>query len=136
MLDGVDHLVEQLTTFKPGEGRRVGVLVDHLRPDTKEGRIAAETLKQFRDGVLIVGHPFVDIWQAIAPRCAGIEKWPTVARGQDWKTGVCEQLGWNTNTGAAWKTLLGRVSRWTDLDPQLIGPVEQLIDFVTETGTH
>ena len=136
MLDGVDHLVEQLTTFKPGEGRRVGVLVDHLRPDTKEARIANDAMNRFPDGVLIVGHPFVDIWQAITPRCAGIEQWPTIARGQDWKTGVCEYLGWSTNTGATWKVLIGRVSRWTDLDPQLIGPVEQLIDFVTETGTH
>jgi hypothetical protein len=85
--------------------------------------------------VLIVGHPFVDIWQAITPRCAGINHWPVIDRGQDWKTGVCAELGWSSNTGAAWQSLLARVSRWTDLDPRLIGPMEHLIDFVTESGT-
>ena len=135
LLDGADNLIERLSAFAPGESRRVGVLLDHLSANTKESRIAEQCHTNFPTGLLIVGHPFIDIWQAITPRCAGIEHWPTVARGEDWKLGVCERLGWPTNTGEAWRMLLGRVSRWTDLDAQLIGPVEHLIDFVTEFGT-
>ncbi len=39
-LDGVDDLAEQLRDFRPGPERRVGVLVDHLVPGSKESRIA------------------------------------------------------------------------------------------------
>ena len=133
LLDGVDHLAQLTQEFQPGPHRRIGVLLDHLIANTKESRIAADVMRQYQDDVLVVGHPFIDIWQAITPTCAGIERWPTIPRGEDWKTGVCRELGWDDNTGIAWKHLLGRVSRWTDLDPKLIGPVEQLIDFVTET---
>ncbi|MCB1031254.1 MAG: DUF3097 family protein, partial [Acidimicrobiales bacterium] len=31
-----------------------------------------------------------------------------------------------------WKQLLSKVKSWTDLEPALIGAVEELIDFVTE----
>ncbi len=31
--------------------------------------------------VLIVGHPYVDVWQAIRPKVLGIEAWPAVPRG-------------------------------------------------------
>ena len=136
LLDGIDHLADLTKQFRPGPNRRIGVLVDHLITNSKETRIAAEVMARYPDDVLVVGHPFVDIWQAITPHCAGIERWPTIPRGQDWKTGICSELGWDANTGIAWKNLLGRVSRWTDLDPKLIGPVEQLIDFVTEIDSE
>ena len=136
MLDGIDHLNELAKEFRPGPHRRIGVLVDHLTTNSKETRIATEVMLRYPDDVLVVGHPFVDIWQAITPQCAGIERWPTIPRGQDWKTGICRELGWDENTGVAWKNLLARVSRWTDLDTKLIGPVEQLIDFVTEIDSH
>ncbi len=40
-LEGVDDLGEKLRDFEPGPERRVGVLVDHLVPGSKESRIAA-----------------------------------------------------------------------------------------------
>jgi len=132
MLDGVDNLVAMSTRFDPAPGRRLGVLVDHLTPGTKEARIAAEAMARNPHGVLVVGHPFVDIWQAVTAQCAGITEWPVIPRGQDWKTGVCAALGWGDDTGLAWRQLLARVRTWTDLDPRLLGPVEQLIDFVTQ----
>lgn len=132
-LDGLDHLADALAEFGPEPGRRVGVLVDHLTTGTKETRIASDAMARYAGAVLVVGHPYVDVWQAVTPRCAGIEAWPVVPRGQDWKTGVCSSLGWGDDTGLAWRHLLGRVTRWTDLEPALLGPVEQLIDFVTET---
>src|SRR5690348_1287509 len=39
-LGGVDDLPEHLRSFRPGPGRRVGVLVDHLVPGSKASRIA------------------------------------------------------------------------------------------------
>ncbi len=39
-LGGVDDLADHLKDFKPGPDRRVGVLVDHLVPGSKESRIA------------------------------------------------------------------------------------------------
>ncbi|MCU1351786.1 MAG: hypothetical protein JWM05_995, partial [Acidimicrobiales bacterium] len=82
----------------------------------------------------VTGHPYVDIWQAIKPAVAGIRAWPDVPRGQPWKEGVLDALGVRTDPGAYWQQLLGQVSSWTDLEPALIGAVEQLIDFVTEPG--
>ena len=35
------------------------------------------------------------------------------------------------NTGAAWKRILGAVNSFADLEPELLGRVEELIDFVT-----
>ncbi len=54
------------------------------------------------------------------------------AAGVDWKTGVCGALGWRvSNTGEAWKRILDSVHSYKDLEPQLLGRVEELIDFVT-----
>ena len=44
-LEGVDDLAEHLRDFRPGPERRVGVLVDHLVPGSKESRIAASVAK-------------------------------------------------------------------------------------------
>lgn len=55
-----------------------------------------------------------------------------VPRGQDWKTGVCRALGWPENTGEVWqRRILSRVRSYRDLEPELLGRVEELIDFVT-----
>jgi hypothetical protein len=45
---------------------------------------------------------------------------------------VLVRLGYAGEPWQFWKQLLGRVASWTDLEPPLIGAVEQLIDFVTE----
>jgi hypothetical protein len=135
-LEGVDHLAEVLAEFRPTAERRVGVLVDHLVPGSKESRIA-DAVARGPHGrhVLVVGHPFVDVWQAVVPARLGLTRWPEVPRSIEWKHGVCEALGWphddQADIAAAWQRILGRVRAFGDLEPALLGRVEQLIDFVT-----
>lgn len=136
-LEGVDDLGELLRDFGPGPGRRVGVLVDHLVPGSKESRIAA-TVRASSVGthVLIVGHPFIDIWAAVKPERLGKPKWPQIPRNVEWKHGVCQSFGWphrdQADIARAWKHILGGVRGFQDLDPALLGRVEELIDFVTQ----
>lgn len=130
-LAGVDDLPAVVRDFAPSPEARLGVLVDHLVPGSKESRIAARVTG---DDVLVVGHPFVDIWEAVKASSVGIPAWPRVPRGQDWKTGVCRALGWPEQTGAAWRRILASVHSYRDLDPGLLGPVERLIDHVTVGG--
>jgi hypothetical protein len=134
-LGGVDELVDRLADFGPGPGRRVGALVDHLVPGSKETRIAQEARRRWPADVLVLGHPYVDVWQAVRPQAAGIAAWPVVPVGVPWKDGVCEALGWGDDTGAAWRALLRRVTSFADLEPTLLGRVEELIDFVTDEQT-
>jgi len=136
MLDGVDHLAEALAEFDPTPDRRVGVLVDHLVPGAKEQRIAADALRTVPDGtVLVLGHPYVDVWQAVKPARVGLDAWPTIDRGTEWKRGILAELGWPADTtadvGRAWQRILASVRDFRDLDPALLGRVEELIDFVT-----
>jgi hypothetical protein len=135
-LDGVDDLPEHLRSFRPGPGRRVGVLVDHLVPGSKESRIAQSVARSAVGAhVLIVGHPFVDIWQAVKPERLGKPAWPSIPRNVEWKKGVCQSFGWphrdQADIARAWKHILSRVSSYADLEPALLGRVEELIDFVT-----
>lgn len=130
-LGGVDELPDRAARFDPAPGRRLGVLVDHLVPGSKESRIAAAVERRWPDHVVVLGHPYVDVWQAVRPEVAGIAGWPSVPPGRPWKEGVCESLGWGADTGAAWRRLLGRVRGYADLEPALLGRVEELIDFVT-----
>jgi len=135
-LGGVDDLADHLRDFKPGPNRRVGVLVDHLVAGSKESRIAQNIMKSpVGKDVLIVGHPFIDIWQAVKPERLGFKAWPKVPKGIDWKKGTCQQLGWphrdQADIARAWKHILGGVRGFQDLDPALLGRVEELIDFVT-----
>ncbi|GGY20600.1 DUF3097 domain-containing protein [Streptomyces tanashiensis] len=128
-LEGVDDLPSIVAEFGPGPDARLGVLVDHLVPGSKESRIAAQVTSP---DVLVVGHPYIDVWEAVKPSALGIPAWPAVPRGQDWKTGVCRALGWpSDNTGAVWQAILKRVHSYKDLEPELLGRVEELIDFVT-----
>jgi Protein of unknown function (DUF3097) len=131
-LEGVDHLPATVASFAPGPERRLGVLVDHLIPGSKEQRIAAGVTSPH---VLVVGHPFVDIWQAVKPSALGIPRWPEVPRGQPWKEGILRGLGWGTDTAAGWKRILAAAQSYTDLEPDLLGRVEELIDFVTLPGS-
>jgi hypothetical protein len=130
-LDGIDELPARLRDIRPGARRRIGVLVDHLVPGSKETRIADAAMAEWPGDVLVVGHPYVDVWQAIRPQAVGIESWPDVPRDRPWKEGVCAALGWGDDTAAAWRRLLASVDDFTDLEPALLGRVEELIDFVT-----
>ena len=135
-LEGLDDLAADLQAFRPGPDRRVGVLVDHLVAGSKEQRIAQAVAKSpTGKSVLVVGHPYVDIWQAVKPDRLGIAAWPTVPRNLDWKRGVCQSLGWphrdQADVARAWQHILSKVSSYADLEPALLGRVEELIDFVT-----
>jgi hypothetical protein len=135
-LGGVDDLVAIVEEFRPGPGRRLGVLADHLVAGSKEARIA-DAVRQGPGGqhTLVVGHPFIDIWQAVKPGRVGVSAWPVIPKGVDWKKGVCRALGWphsqQADIAKAWQRISGRVRDWNDLEPALIGRVEELIDFVT-----
>ncbi|MEV4373098.1 DUF3097 domain-containing protein [Nonomuraea sp. NPDC049637] len=130
-LEGVDDLPAIVAEFAPEPGRRLGVLVDHLVPGSKESRIAARITSPH---VLVVGHPYIDIWQAVKPSVLRIPGWPDVPRGVPWKEGVLAALGWRMEPADAWRRILGAVSSYTDLEPELLGRVEELIDFVTEAS--
>jgi hypothetical protein len=134
-LGGVDDLPAVVHDFRPGPGRRLGVLVDHLVPGSKESRLAAEVAAMLSmvpsRSVLVLGHPYVDVWQAVRPAALGIAAWPEVPRGTPWKDGVCAGLGWPVDPPAAWRRILAAVSTYADLEPSLRGRVEELIDFVT-----
>lgn len=136
-LEGADHLIDVLQATRPNASKRVGVLLDHLIPGTKEHRLAQTVTEQFGpECVRIVGHPYVDVWQAVRPERLGITAWPEIPRGTSWKHGVCRELGWphddQADIARAWQHILNRVRSWTDLEPSMIGRVEELIDFVTE----
>jgi hypothetical protein len=135
-LGGVDDLLSALRDFGPGAGRRVGVLVDHLVPGSKESRIADDVRRSpVGEHVLVVGHPFVDVWAGVKPERLGLAAWPEVPRDVEWKHGVCEALGWphadQADIARAWRHILGRVSSYADCELALLGRVEELIDFVT-----
>jgi len=136
-LEGVDHLEELLAEFHPAPGRRVGVLVDHLVKGSKESRIADAVMRgPFGANVLVVGHPFIDIWQAVKPERVGLAAWPEIPRSIEWKKGIAQALRQphenQEDIARLWQRILGRVRTYADLEPALLGRVEQLIDFVTE----
>ncbi|MDQ6754544.1 MAG: DUF3097 domain-containing protein [Actinomycetota bacterium] len=136
-LHGIDDLAAAVRDFSPGPDRRLGVLVDHLVPNSKESRIAEDVLRMpgASANVLIVGHPYVDVWQAIRPQVLGIRAWPQVPRNIEWKVGILASFGWPHSTpldiAMGWRKLLGSVKSYADLEPSLLGRVEEVIDFLT-----
>jgi hypothetical protein len=126
-LEGADNLEAVVRAFKPGPEARLGVLLDHLVPGSKESRIAAAVQGRH---VMVVGHPFVDIWQAVKPARVGLTAWPDVPKGVPWKDAIAAHLG-EPDPQSAWRRIRAGVRSWTDLEPALLGPVESLIDFVT-----
>jgi hypothetical protein len=131
-LEGIDDLPAIVRSLSPAPDRRLGVLVDHLVAGSKETRIAASVRSP---EVLVVGHPFIDIWAAVRPSAVGITAWPDVPPGQPWKEGVLRAIGWPPGVPAAWQRILRSVASYADLEPELLGRVEELIDFVTRPGS-
>jgi hypothetical protein len=127
-LDGIDDLAGAVRDFRPSRSRRVGVLVDHLVPGSKESRIVAAVTDP---DVLVTGHPYIDVWQAVKPASVGLRAWPEVPRGQDWKEGVCRAVG-IAEPYEMWRRILASVSSYKDVETPLINAMERLIDFVTE----
>ena len=60
--------------------------------------------------------------------------------GTDIKHGTLEALGWPHDTQAdvarGWQRILATVRSYKDLEPSLLGRMEELIDFVTAPGTR
>ena len=128
-LHGADDLLAAVREFGPGPDRRLGILLDHLIDGSKESRLAAEVTRSVSaDHVLITGHPFVDVWAGIRPKVIGRQEWPEVPRDIDWKNGLCAALG--VPLEGFWPRLRNSVRTFADLRPELVGAVEQLIDFV------
>jgi DUF3097 family protein len=132
-LGGIDDLPAIVAQFCPEPRCRLGVLVDHLVAGSKESRLAAAV--QSPD-VLVVGHPFIDVWAAVKPAAVGIAGWPRIPPGTPWKEGVLAALGWPPDTAAAWQRILRAVTSFADLEPVFLRQVEELIDFVTAPGSH
>jgi hypothetical protein len=128
-LDGIDELAAVVRNFGPGPGRRLGVLVDHLVPGSKESRLVAAVRSPY---VLVTGHPYIDIWAAVRPRAVRIAAWPQVPPGQPWKEGVCAELGEGLTPPEMWRRVMSGVRTYADVETPLLGAVERLIDFVTE----
>ncbi len=124
-MHGLDDVVAMVREFQPGPERRLGILVDHLVSGSKEQRLAQQVAGLH---VLVTGHPFVDVWAGVWPRVMGLAQWPEIPRNVPWKEGMCAALG--TDVRGFWPRLRNRVSTYADLRPELVGAVEQLIDFV------
>jgi len=126
-LSGVDELPAAVRSFAPGPDAKLGVLVDHLVAGSKESRIVAGVDSPY---VLVTGHPYVDVWQAVKPARLGIRAWPVIPPGRPWKEGVCAALG-VAEPAEMWRRILGSVRSYKDLETPLINSMERLIDFVT-----
>jgi len=122
-----DPLESVVREFSPGPDRRLGILLDHLVEGSKEARLAAAVRHPH---VLVTGHPYVDVWQAVRPKAAGIAAWPAVPKGVPWKDGVCATLGVRDPRGF-WRRLLASVTDWKDLEQPFVNAVERLVDFVS-----
>ncbi|MGP9693139.1 DUF3097 domain-containing protein [Brachybacterium sp. AOP25-B2-12] len=138
MLDGADNLPERVRDFSPGPGRRLGVLVDHLVAGSKETRLAEQVMRLpgARGNVIVLGHPYVDVWQAVRPARVGLNAWPHVPRGTDIKVGSLQALGWphadQVDIAQGWQRILSTVRSYADVEPTLSGRIEELIDWVTQ----
>ena len=126
-LDGIDGLAGAVAAFRPGPARRLGVLVDHLVPGSKESRIVATVESPY---VLVTGHPYVDVWQAVKPDRIGLRAWPVIPPGRPWKEGVCAALGVRSPSDL-WRRILASVNSYKDVETPLINSMERLIDHVT-----
>lgn len=130
-LHGIDDLAARVDAFRPTDGRRLGVLVDHLVADSKEWRIAQMVTERWSPFVAVAGHPYVDVWQAVRPDRLGWTAWPVVPRGRSWKEEIARHLR-EPNERSAWMRIRSAVGSWVDLEAAFVGPVESLIDHVSE----
>lgn len=130
-LDGLDNIEAYVREFGPAAHRRLGVLVDHLVPGSKEARLVERVASPH---ILVTGTPYIDVWAAVRPKVIGITAWPDIPKGQNWKEGVCRALRVD-DPRLFWRQLLAKVESYKDLEASVVGAVEQLIDFVT-AGPH
>ena len=125
-LDGINDLSTAVDNFGPDRSARLGVLVDHLIPGSKEWHITERVRGPY---VAIAGTPYVDVWQAVRPGVIGIKAWPVIPREEEWKAGICKRLGGGESPDF-WRKLLASVRSYADLEPSFVGAVESLLDFL------
>jgi hypothetical protein len=110
-LSGIDDLAAAVAEFRPDASSRLGVLVDHLVPGSKESRIVAAVTSPY---VMVTGHPYIDIWQAVKPARVGIAAWPVIPRS----SALPRALGPGKNTPSA-----ERLRRQAETSlPRALGP--------------
>ena len=136
LLDGVDDLADvPASTSAPARAARSGSWSTTSCPARRRAGSPTHRRSPVGKHVLVVGHPFVDVWAAVKPERIGLERWPDIPRDVEWKKGVCAALGWphaeQADIARAWKQILSRVDSFADCEPALLGRVEELIDFVT-----
>ena len=141
MLDGVDDLAGASRDFAPGPGRRMGVLVDHLVPGTKEWRVVEEArrVQPYAAHVLVVGHPYVDVWQSVRPQRLGhgrVAGHPARHVVEARHRGAPRLAARDARPTSPWRGSgsWGRSAPTPTSSPSLLGRVEELIDFVTAPG--
>ena len=128
-LEGVDDLpaiVEEFGARAGPPARRAGRPPGARlqgEPDRRPGDLAG------RAGRRPPVHRHLAGGQAL--RCSASRPGRTCRAGS-WKEGVIAALGWRMDAGRRVAAHPGPVSTYADLEPALLGRVEELIDFVTE----
>ena len=124
LLEGVDDLASVIRDFKPGPRRRMGVLVDHLVPGTKETPLVQAARRARRRARPRARPPLRRRLAVGASGATGVAQWPVIPRGPSWKHGICAELGWphdaQADVARAWKRILGTVRSYADLEPTLL----------------
>ena len=80
--------------------------------------------------VLVTGHPYVDVWQAVKPTALGIAAWPTCRAARTGRPASARALG-VSEPREMWRRVLASVDSFADVEVPLLRAVEELIDFVT-----
>ena len=126
-MDGIDDLVRHGGRVPAGEGPPARGARRSPGPGSKESRIASRRGQgPYGSYVLVAGHPFVDVWQAVKTDRVGLDSpGPHVPRGvTDIKHGTCAALGWphrdQADIARAWQRILATVTRLTDLERGLL----------------
>ena len=118
-----------MARFDPGPGAAAwGCCSTTSSPGSKEQR-AAERLPPTRT-CWSPATPSSTCGRPIDPSLAGLAAWPDVPRGGRGRR-ACRRPAASSEPAGSGASLLRRVRTYADLDPALVGAVEQLIDFVT-----
>ncbi len=97
MLDGVDDLEDAVRDFAPGPGRRMGSSSTTSSRARRSGPSPSGPgrLRPYAAHVLVVGHPFVDVWQSVRPERLGIEALAARSRAEPpGRPAIVAHLGW------------------------------------------
>lgn len=79
----------------PHDPNRLGVLVDHLVPASTGLAIVDAVLAGSTVNMSVLGHTFIDVWQAVKSNRLGLTAWPEAPRAVERKHGTSDALGWS-----------------------------------------